>query len=89
MNKKQLKQLRKKIKPIQVEWLRELLPENQANTITVDNVEGLLPDQTHMFGAGQLHLSYMTDKWIMKRLKKYPHINTYKELKEITNNERI
>tara|TARA_S200002703_G_scaffold46907_1_gene40621 strand:- start:921 stop:1190 length:270 start_codon:yes stop_codon:yes gene_type:complete len=89
MNKKQLKQLRKKIKPIQVEWLRELLPENQANTITVDNVEGLLPDQTHIFGAGQLHLSYMTDKWIMKRLKKYPHINTYKELKEITNNERI
>jgi hypothetical protein len=89
MNKKQLKQLRKKIKPIQVEWLRELLPEDQANTITVDNVEELLPDQTHMFGAGQLHLSYMTDKWIMKRLKKYPHINTYKELKEITNNERI
>tara|TARA_X000000950_G_C13745798_1_gene590492 strand:- start:669 stop:938 length:270 start_codon:yes stop_codon:yes gene_type:complete len=89
MNKKQLKQLRKKIKPIQVEWLRELLPENQANTITVDNVEGLLPDQTHIFGAGQLHLSYMTDKWIMKKLKKYPHINTYKELKEITNNERI
>ena len=68
MNKKQLKQLRKKIKPIQVEWLRELLPE-----------------QTHMFGGGQLHLSYMTDKWIMKRLKKYPHINTYKQLKEIIN----
>jgi hypothetical protein len=89
MNKKQLKQLRKKIKPIQVEWLRELLPEDQANTITVDNVEELLPEQTHMFGGGQLHLSYMTDKWIMKRLKKYPHINTYKELKEITNNERI
>ena len=89
MNKKQLKQLRKKIKPIQVEWLRELLPEDQANTITVDNVEGLLPEQTHMFGGGQLHLSHMTDKWIMKRLKKYPHINTYKQLKEITNNERI
>jgi hypothetical protein len=89
MNKKQLKQLRKKIKPIQVEWLRELLPEDQANTITVDNVEELLPEQTHMFGGGQLHLSYMTDKWIMKRLKKYPHINTYKQLKEITNNERI
>ena len=65
--------------------MRELLPEDQANTITVDNVEGLLPEQTHMFGGGQLHLSYMTDKWIMKRLKKYPHINTYKQLKEIIN----
>tara|TARA_Y100001938_G_scaffold138890_1_gene205019 strand:+ start:528 stop:788 length:261 start_codon:yes stop_codon:yes gene_type:complete len=85
MNGKQVKKLRKKIKPIQVEWLRELLPEDQANTITVDNVEGLLPDQTHVFGGGQLHLSYMTDKWIMKRLKQNPHINSYKELKEIIN----
>jgi len=85
MNSKELKRLRKKIKPIQVEWLRELLPKDQADTITVDNVEGLLPEQTHMFGGGQLHLSYMTDKWIMKQLKKYPNIKTYKELKEKTN----
>jgi len=73
----------KKIKPIQVEWLRELLPEDQANIITVDNVEELLPEQTHVFGKGQLYLSYMTDKWIIKKLKQNPHINSYKELKEI------
>ena len=85
MNGKQVKKLRKKIKPIQVEWLKDLLPENQSNTITVDNVKGLLPEQTHMFGGGQLHLSYMTDKWIMKQLKKNADIKTYKELKEITN----
>ena len=83
MNGKQVKKLRKKIKPIQVEWLRELLPEDQSKTITVNNVEGLLPDQTHVFGGGQLHLSYMTDKWIMKGLKQNPHINSYKELKDI------
>ena len=84
MNGKQVKKLRKKIKPIQVEWLKDLLPENQSNTITVDNVEELLLEQTHMYGGGQLHLSYMTDKWIMKQLKKYPDIKTYKELKEKT-----
>jgi len=85
MNAKKIKKLRKLVKPIQVEWLRELLPEDQANTITVDNVEGLLPEQTHAFGQGQLYLSYMTDKWIMKHLKRNPNITTYKELKEITN----
>ena len=85
MSEKKIKQLRKRVKPLQVEWLKSLLTENQAKDITVDNVEGLLPEQTHMFGGGQLHLSYMTDKWIMKRLKKYPHINTYKQLKEIIN----
>ena len=85
MNAKKIKKLRKLVKPIQVEWLRELLPEDQANTITVDNVEGLLPEQTHAFGQGQLYLSYMTDKWIMKHLKRNPNITTYKELQEITN----
>ena len=86
MNSKQIKKLRKKVKPIQVEWLRTLLPEDQAETITVDTVEGLLPEQTHAFGQGQLHLSYMTDKWIMKYLKQYPNITTYKELIEVSKN---
>ena len=86
MNQKQIKKLRKLVKPIQVEWLRTLLPEDQAMTITVDNVEGLLPEQTHAFGQGQLHMSYMTDKWIMKYLKQYPNITTYKELMEVSDN---
>jgi len=89
MNQKQIKKLRKLVKPIQVEWLRTLLPEDQATTITVDNVEGLLPEQTHAFGQGQLHMSYMTDKWIMKYLKQYPNITTYKELMEVSDNERV
>ena len=41
----------------------------------------LMPDQTHVFGNGQLHLSFMSDKWIMKILKENPHsVSTYKEL---------
>ena len=87
MNAKQIKKLRKLVKPIQVEWLQTLLPDEQATTITVDNVEGLLPEQTHAFGQGQLHMSYMTDKWIMKYLKQYPNITTYKELMEVSDNE--
>jgi|TARA_B100001093_G_scaffold378278_1_gene363548 hypothetical protein len=86
MNAKQIKKLRKLVKPIQVEWLQTLLPDEQAMTITVDNVEGLLPEQTHAFGQGQLHMSYMTDKWIMKYLKQYPNITTYKELMEVSDN---
>jgi|TARA_R110001632_G_scaffold128922_1_gene243009 hypothetical protein len=86
MNSKELKKLRRLVRPIQVEWLQTLLPEDQAKEITVDTVEGLLPEQTHAFGQGQLHLSYMTDKWIMKYLKQYPNITTYKELIEVSKN---
>ena len=89
MNSKELKKLRRLVRPIQVEWLQTLLSEEQAKDITVDTVEGLLPEQTHAFGKGQLHLSYMTDKWIMKYLKQYPNITTYKELIEVSNNGRI
>ena len=87
MNTKQLKKLRRLVKPIQVEWLQSLLSEEQGKDITVDTVEGLLPEQTHAFGQGQLHLSYMTDKWIMKILKRYPYINSLKELNNINNQQ--
>jgi len=87
MNQKKVKQLRKRIKPIQVEWLKSLLPDEQAKTITVDNVDELLPDQTHVFGGWQMYLSYMSDKWILKMLKQNPSITTYKELTEIQGNK--
>ena len=88
MNSKQIKKLRKLIKPLQVEWLQSLLPEDQAKTITVDNVNDLLPDQTHVFGGGKMHLSFMSDKWIMKVLKDHPHITTYKELAKVNEQQQ-
>jgi|TARA_R110000772_G_C13054906_1_gene414613 hypothetical protein len=88
VSSKQIKKLRKLIKPLQVEWLKSLLPEDQSKEITVSNVDGLLPDQTHVFGGGKMHLSFMTDKWIMKMLKKYPDIKTYNELQTIYERNR-
>ncbi len=88
MNSKQLKKLRKLVKPLQVEWLQSILPEDQGKTITIDNVEELMPDQTHVFGNRQMHLSFMSDKWIMKILKDNPHITTYKELSAINEQQQ-
>ena len=83
MSSKQIKKLRKLVKPLQVEWLQSILPEDQGKEITINNVEELMPDQTHVIGNRQTHLSFMSDKWIMKILKDNPHITTYKELAEI------
>ena len=88
MSSKQIKKLRKLIKPLQVEWLQSILPEDQGKTITVNNVEGLMPDQTHVFGNHQMHLSFMSDKWIMKILKDNPNITTYKELETINEQQQ-
>ena len=88
MSSKQIKKLRKLVKPLQVEWLQSILPEDQGKTITVNNVEELMPDQTHVFGNHQMHLSFMSDKWIMKILKDNPNITTYKELKTINEQQQ-
>ena len=88
MNSKQLKKLRKLVKPLQVEWLQSILSEEQGKTITVSNVEELMRDQTHVFGNHQMHLSFMSDKWIMKILKDNPNITTYKELETINEQQQ-
>jgi hypothetical protein len=88
MSSKQIKKLRKLVKPLQVEWLQSILSEEQGKVITVDNVDDLLPEQTHVFGNRQLHLSFMSDKWIVKILKDNPHITTYKELAEINEQQQ-
>jgi len=88
VNAKKVKQLRKRIKPLQVEWLQSILPEDQGKLITVDNVDGLMPDQTHVFGNRQMHLSFMSDKWIIKVLKANPYITTYKELEKVNKQQQ-
>jgi hypothetical protein len=88
INSKQIKKLRKLIKPLQVEWLQSILPEDQGKEITVSNVKELMPDQTHVFGNGQLHLSFMSDKWIMKILKENQSVRTYKELQKINEQQQ-
>ena len=72
MNKKKLKELKKRIRPIQVEWLKSLLPQEEADKITVNNVEGLLPEDNYMKGIKGITLVFMSDRWLLKQLKKYP-----------------
>ena len=85
MNKKKLKELKKRIRPIQVEWLKSLLPQEEADKITVDNVEGLLPEDNYMKGIKGITLVFMSDRWLLKQLKKYPEIKNYTKLKEVLN----
>lgn len=85
MNRTKYRKLKNKVKRIQVQWLRTLLPEDNGEPITVQDVSELMPDQTHIFGDGQFKLSYMSEKWVIKFLKKYPHINNYNEIEEIIN----
>ena len=74
MNAKKMKELRRRVKPIQVEWLQSLLPEEQSKTITVDNVNELLPEQTHIFANRKFMLSAYSLRWFYKQVKRNPNI---------------
>ena len=80
MNEKKVKALRKKIKPLQVEWLKTLLNEEEASQVSIDNIDELAPTQDCYLANRPMFLSFMTPKWIMKYLKKYPEINSFAEL---------
>ena len=80
MNQKKLKDLRRKVKRMQVEWLKTLLNEEEASKVSIDNIDKLAPTQDYYMANRTMYLSFMTPKWIMKYLKKYPEINSFAEL---------
>ena len=86
MNNRKVKQLKTIIRKIQFQWLKTLLPEKNAKELTMDKVEAMLPDQTHVRSIARTNLSFMTDRWVLKMLKRYPDVHTYKELQEKINN---
>ena len=71
------------MKIIQVEWLRTLLSEDDGKQITIDNVSEYLSDQTHTFIEGKFELSFMSERWVLKQLKRNPEIKTFKELEQL------
>ena len=57
---------------------KSLLPQEEADKITVDNVEGLLPEDNYMKGIKGITLVFMSDRWLLKQLKKYPKLKLIK-----------
>ena len=86
MNRKKIKILRRKTKEILVEWLRNLLPEEEQKKVNIKNIISLMPTQTHYINNFQLHLSAWSFKWVMKRLKRNPHW-TYDDLNKSVNKD--
>ena len=69
MNLKKEKQIRRKAKQLMVEWLRSIIPDEDKNKVTIENVHTYIPDQTHVYANQQLHISAYTLRWFIKRIK--------------------
>lgn len=88
MNAKKVKALRKKAKHLQVEWMKTLLNEEEAAQVSIDNIDQLVPELDYYMARKTRYLSFMTHKWIMKFLKRFPGINNFAELSKHYNDRR-
>ena len=88
MSQKTNKELRRKVKQIQVEWMHTLLPKEEADKITIKNIEEVLPKQQYYVSNRTMYLSFMNTKWVLKYLKKYPSINSFEELNSLYETDR-
>jgi len=70
MNSKQEKKIRKHAQQLMVEWLRSVVPDEEKDKVTVENVHTYIPDQTHVYGNRSLHISAYTLRWFIKGIKK-------------------
>jgi hypothetical protein len=77
MSGKRSKQIRKRARKLQVEWINSLLPEGEQ--VTLDTLKEAMPDQTHFMQNRTLRLSFMSNKWIEKQVKRNFNV-TLKEL---------
>ena len=74
MNSKQEKKIRKHAQQLMVEWLKSVVPEEEQEKVTLENVHTYIPEQTHVYGNRSLHVSAYTLRWFIKGIKKSRNI---------------
>jgi hypothetical protein len=69
MNSKVEKKIRKHAEKLMVEWLQTILPDEEKEKVSVENISDYIPNQTHVYANLQLRISSYTLRWFIKKLK--------------------
>ena len=70
MNSKKAKHVRRRAKELMVDWIKSMIPEDQHQDITVENLDKYMPDQTHIYANRKVILSAYSYRWFIKKIKK-------------------
>ena len=84
MKKALLKRISRHTETLLIEWVKSLVSEEEADQVSLDNINSLLPSQYHFFIEAQLTLSPNSPKWIRKQLKKLVSSNPNINIEAIT-----
>tara|TARA_B100001559_G_scaffold319181_1_gene327950 strand:+ start:6241 stop:6465 length:225 start_codon:yes stop_codon:yes gene_type:complete len=53
-----------------VSWLQSIVPDEEKDKVTIDNLEEYIPNQTHIYANRSLHISAYTLRWFVKGIKR-------------------
>ena len=84
MKKALLKRISRHTETLLIEWVKSLVSEEEADQVSLDNINSLLPSQYNFFIEEQLTLSPNSPKWIRKQLKKLVSSNPNINIEAIT-----
>ena len=84
MKKELLKRISRHTEVLLVEWIKSLVTEEEAEKVSLDNIDELLPDERHFFVGNQLVLSPNSPKWIRKQLKKLVKADSTITIEDVT-----
>ncbi len=84
MNGKKSKKISNQCKVILVEWLKTLLPQEEADKISVENCLNFVPEQTHFYANRTIYLNSYNPKWIKNKIKKIVNLLPFKPIQSIS-----
>ena len=84
MNGRKSKAIRKQMKPLFLEWLSNLLPEEEAKELNEDNFNSYLPQETHLYIKECIHLHAFSPRWLVKHIKVFLKRNPHTDISSIT-----
>jgi len=83
MNRKKSKRITRHSITLLVSWMKQLLPEEEAEKVTVDTYKTMMPEQTHFMANRTMYLNAYHPKWIAKKIKQLIKIFPDIEIEEV------
>ena len=84
MNGKKSKAIRKQMKPLFLEWLAGLLPEEEAKNLNEDSFNSYLPKETHLYIKESIRLHAFLFFFLIKHIKIFSSRNPNVNIASIT-----
>jgi len=70
MNSKIVKRINRHADSLLLKWIKTLVPNEEHDKISLDNLYSFLPDVNYFKANGSLRLSFYSPKWTRKGIKK-------------------